>query len=137
WSSDVCSSDLDDVPTIIDRRGEQQVQAGCGNEEVQIGHLAAMPHERAQIEARVQRNADDLVGVIDADGSAPNVSGQRAEIFHSRLAAPEESMSGRVAGQIGRADDVSVVVDVDREISNTITGSAEAAERDRRAVGLP
>ncbi len=71
----VCHRDASDLPAGIDRHCLQQVQTGRvgGNERVEVGHHAVLPQKRAGVKVRVQRRANHLASVINAEGEARKV----------------------------------------------------------------
>src|SRR5271166_6361642 len=95
----------------IDAVPVQQVQRRVGrNEAVEIGHHSVLPEERPDVSVPIVGNAGDLASVVNAKGSAYDVSGQRAQVGQHPL-LPEECVLVLVAGDVRGADHLSVVAD--------------------------
>ena len=123
--------DADDSPAIVDVAGIEHVEFRLRrNEEVQIGHRAALPNEPAAASALGARLADDLAFVVYPIGYAKDIARQRAEVAHDAV-LPEESMRRRVSRDVRITDDLPPVVDRKRDI---VCGASEIAEVDRRAA---
>ena len=64
------------------------------------------------VEVSVQRLANYLATVIDADCDAIHVPGERTEVLDTRLLGPQESMKVGVAGQVRLTNDLTLVIQV-------------------------
>ena len=77
----------DDLATRIDifRKKGNQGRAGR-NDLTQVGHPAIVPEDRTQVPARIDRDADHIAHVVDAESHASDVAGKRILPFSQRNA---------------------------------------------------
>jgi hypothetical protein len=71
-------AETNDLSAGIDAVGEQQIQRGVSrNESVEVSHHAILPEECARIPVLVERCADRIACVVNAEPSAVNISIRR------------------------------------------------------------
>ena len=85
---------------------------------------------RSSLPGGIDRDAGHLAPVVDRDGSAYDVSGQRAQVGHTAV-LPKECVLVSVACDVGGADDLAAVVDGEGRVLEL---SAQTAEVNGLAV---